>query len=75
VAIQGLGRSEMGQIRRREVLYVLELEDDLKTTRRPVAAYPRYIDALADGKELESAHRGWHRKITRHSLPFYPKAA
>lgn len=56
-------------VRKREVWYTLQHENDAKTTLVPVATYPRYVDALADGKLIDTP--GWHHKISRHSNPFY----
>ena len=61
------------ELRKREVWYTLEMENVDKSIRRSIATYSRFVEANADGKELEDAT--WHRKIKRHSNPFHATKA
>ena len=58
----------MTNVRRHHVFYTLERENDAKTTRVPVATYPRYVEAFKDGLTFHDKDAE-HMVITRHSLP------
>lgn len=52
---------------KREVIYVLERENDAKTIRTPVAACGTYLEAVAMAAPFHEIG-GWHRRIFRHSI-------
>ena len=54
-------------VRKHEVFWTLEHQNDAKTITLPVATYARFTEAFKDGQHLEG--NGWHPRYTRHSLP------
>ena len=54
-------------VRKHEVFWTLEHQNDAKTITIPVATYARFTEAFKDGQALEG--NGWHPRYTRHSLP------
>jgi len=60
--------------RKREVIYLLGMQNNAKTMHFPIASCASYLEAGRDGRSLGTRMGGWHQTIKRVSIPIYEVA-
>jgi len=59
--------------RKREVIYLLGMQNNAKTMHFPIASCASYLEAVAMAKSWHEKG-GWHQTIKRVSIPIYEVA-